>query len=196
MFNQKLTDRLILASASPRRREMLSAIGLRFEIEATDIDETVLPHEAPELMVKRLALAKAQAVAIKDPRAWVVGADTTVVIDQIILGKPADAAEAASMLKMLSAREHQVLSAFSIVNHDRGITHSETHLSKVKMVSMSDTLIADYIATGEPLDKAGGYAIQGLGAALVESIEGSYTNIVGLNLNALIAALRKLGWIE
>lgn len=196
MFNQKPTDRLILASSSPRRREMLAAVGLKFDVIAADLDETALHQESPRAMVERLAAAKAQVVSQKFPSAWVLAADTTVVIEQEMLGKPGDASEAFLMLQKLSARKHSVFSAFSIINLQREIAHHESHASQVQMAPLSDALISKYITSGEPLDKAGAYAIQGLGACLVESIEGSYTNVVGLNLSATISALRKLGCIE
>ena len=175
---------------------MLSSLGIRFEVVAADLDETILAGESADSMVQRLASAKAQAIARRFPAAWILAADTTVVLDQVILGKPSDAADAGAMLNKLSAREHIVLSAFSIINLDRGVSHTETHQSKVRMAAMSRALIADYVATGEPLDKAGAYAIQGLGAALVEGIEGSYTNVVGLNLSALVEALRRYGCLQ
>ena len=175
---------------------MLAAVGLKFDVIAADLDETALHQESPRAMVERLAAAKAQVVSQKFPSAWVLAADTTVVIEQEMLGKPGDASEAFLMLQKLSARKHSVFSAFSIINLQREIAHHESHASQVQMAPLSDALISKYITSGEPLDKAGAYAIQGLGACLVESIEGSYTNVVGLNLSATISALRKLGCIE
>lgn len=171
---------LILASASPRRRELLDQIGVCYRVQVADVDETLLPGEAPAAYVTRLALAKARAVAALPAAGGlpVLGADTTVVIDGDVLAKPVDAADAARMLTMLAGREHQVLTAVALVAD----TRAETRLSvtTVRFRPLAAATIDRYVATGEPMDKAGGYGIQGLGGALVASLTGSYTGVVGL----------------
>lgn len=193
MYSQKTNERLILASSSPRRREMLSAVGILFDVVAADIDESVSPDESAEAMVQRLALAKAELVSKQFPAAWILAADTTVTIDQLILGKPEDKQEAISMLRRLNGREHVVFSAFAICNLEREIIYHEVHSTQVRIVKMSHELIEKYVDSGEPLDKAGAYAIQGRGSALVDSVVGSYTNVVGINLSAALGALQKFG---
>lgn len=171
---------LILASASPRRRELLDQIGVRYRVQVADVDETLQPGEAPAAYVTRLALAKARAVAALPVAAGlpVLGADTTVVIDGEVLAKPVDAADAVRMLTRLAGREHQVLTAVALVAGAR----AETGLSvtTVRFRPLAAATIDRYVATGEPMDKAGGYGIQGLGGALVASLTGSYTGVVGL----------------
>ena len=188
-------QRLILASQSPRRRELLQDAGIRFDILPADADETEIPGEPAKQMVERLALAKADKIATAHPTAWVLAADTTVVIDGKILGKPLDQADAARMLGMIQGREHEVWGGICLVNRQSGFTKSETHCTKVKMRSLTPAEIKNYIQTGEPMDKAGSYAIQGIGAGLVEAVNGSYTNVVGLNLSATLALLRVAGII-
>ena len=171
---------LILASASPRRRELLDQIGVRYRVQVADVDETLQPGEAPAAYVTRLALAKARAGAALAVAAGlpVLGADTTVVIDGEVLAKPVDAADAVRMLTRLAGREHQVLTAVALVAGPR----AETGLSvtAVRFRPLAAATIDRYVATGEPMDKAGGYGIQGLGGALVASLTGSYTGVVGL----------------
>lgn len=171
---------LILASASPRRRELLDQIGVRYRVQVADVDETLQPGEAPAAYVTRLALAKARAVAALPAAAGlpVLGADTTVVVDGDVLAKPVDAADAVRMLTRLAGREHQVLTAVALVAG----TRADTRLSvtTVRFRPLAAATIDRYVATGEPMDKAGGYGIQGLGGALVASLTGSYTGVVGL----------------
>jgi septum formation protein len=175
---------LVLASASPRRRELLAQIGVRHAVIVADVDELVIAGEAPAAYVERLACAKARAVDARGglPGAPlpVLGADTTVVIDGCILGKPDDAGDAARILRLLSGREHQVLTAVAVCRGDRLLSRVST--TRVWFRDLDDARIARYIATGEPLDKAGAYGIQGFGAALVARIDGSYTGVVGLPL--------------
>lgn len=185
-------DFIYLASASPRRSELLRQIGVRFTVRAAAIPEEPLPGEAPERYVERLAAAKAEtvwaAVAGRDP---VLGADTAVVLDGEILGKPADAAEAASMLERLSGRTHEVLTAVA-VRHAGGL---EKRLSRTE-VRFRATTAAErlaYCATGEPFDKAGGYGIQGHAAVFVEELRGSYSGVVGLPLCETAALLARCG---
>ncbi|RIL06065.1 MAG: septum formation protein Maf [Proteobacteria bacterium] len=191
MFKQSDTQRIILASASPRRRELLEGLGLRFKVEPADCDESILPGESPKEMVSRLAAMKAQSLSKRYPEAWIVGADTTVVLDGAILGKPESAEEAASMLGKLSGRWHVVWGGVALINSAKGISHVECHFSEVEMEPMPPEMIAAYVHSCEPMDKAGSYAIQGIGAALVAQVKGSYTNVVGLNLNALVRLLRR-----
>lgn len=183
---------LILASASPRRRELLAQVGVRARVQVADVDETALPGEPPADYVSRLALAKARAVRSRRRQAGdvelpVLGADTTVVIDGQLLAKPADAADAGAMLARLSGREHEVLTAVALVAGDReAVRLSRT---RVRFRALGAELIARYVASGEPMDKAGGYGIQGLGGALVAHIDGSYTGVVGLPLGETIDLL-------
>lgn len=180
---------LILASASPRRRDLLAQAGIACEVRPTDMDETPLADEQPDAYVQRLARAKAGAIP-GDGRP-VLGADTAVVLDGSILGKPADTADAARMLRALSGREHRVHSAVALVAGDRCEECCVT--VRVRMRQLDDAEIDAYCRTGEPLDKAGGYAIQGRAAAFVERIDGSYTAVVGLPLYETLALLRAAG---
>lgn len=169
---------LILASRSPRRAELLAAAGFTFEVLAVDVDETPRVGESPRDYVERLAVEKAQAVAARRPGEVVLGADTTVVVDGRILEKPRDAADAAAMLRALSGRAHEVLTGVAVVAPGRTRTGVESTL--VWFDPLSDEEIARYVASGEPLDKAGAYGIQGLASRFIPRIEGSYTNVVGL----------------
>lgn len=183
--------RLILASQSPRRRDLLSLIGLAHEVMPADVDESVLPDESPAAHAERLARAKACAIAVLDRDAIVVGSDTIVVLDGHILGKPADATDAARMLRMLSGRTHTVLTAVAVA---RGTSlASSVESVEVTFRALSDELIASYVATGEPLDKAGAYGIQGYGATIVERIHGDYFAVMGLALGRLVDLLGAVG---
>ena len=179
---------LVLASASPRRRELLAQVGVRARVEVADIDESVRPDEQPAAYVRRLALGKARAVAARAGGLPVLGADTSVVVDGVVLGKPADAPAAAAMLRQLSGRAHRVLTAVALYADGR----EDWRLSdtQVWFRDLDDGLIGRYVASGEPLDKAGGYGIQGLGGALVTRLEGSYTGVVGLPLAETIDLLQ------
>jgi septum formation protein len=169
---------IILASASPRRREILTAAGIDHAVDAANVDETPLAGELPHAYAERLARAKAVAVARRHPEALVIGADTVVVIDDEILGKPVDAADARRMLEQLSGREHAVLTAVAVA---RGAAlESGVSATAVWMRPIAAAEIAAYVATGEPMDKAGAYAIQGGAAAFVERISGDFDNVVGL----------------
>lgn len=185
-------ERLVLASASPRRRELLAALGLDFEVRPVDLDETPLPGEAPPDYVTRLALAKASARVA--PGEWVLAADTVVVIDGALLGKPAGPDEAREMLARLAGREHEVFTGVAVL-HDgepRRVA-AAVERTAVRMASLSSAEIDWYVATGEPMDKAGAYAVQGLGALLVEAVFGNYTNVVGLPLPATRRLFAELG---
>lgn len=188
LFEQ--SEEIILASASPRRLELLSQVGLAFSVQPAHVDETPLPNEPAKEMVERLAYAKAVA---GDFPGWRLGADTTVVLDGEVLGKPDHEAHAQQMLGRLQGRMHEVWGAFCLFRKRDGRTFVQSHMSRVWIVPMSADEIARYVATREPMDKAGSYAIQGLGTQLVSRVEGSYTNVVGLNVAACVAAMRTLG---
>lgn len=187
---------LILASSSPRRRALLAECGLVLPVSAPDCDETIVAQERPEKMVERLALLKADTLAAKYREAWLIGADTTVAIDGIILGKPADYAEAVRMLTMLQGRQHEVYGGIALVNLASQIADHAVYRSVVRMRAMDRPMIDAYVSTAEPMDKAGAYAIQGIGASLIDGVQGSYTNVVGLNLCGLLTMLLDRGVIE
>lgn len=189
------TDQIILASGSPRRRELLEQIGLEFEVIPSSAAEDVLPEETPDQLVQRLSLAKAQEVAMRPDvnGRWFIGSDTIVLSDGFILGKPRDNDHAMHMLRQLSGREHQVLSGIAVIDKLSGRQHVEAVATRVRFRDLTDTEITRYIATGEPADKAGAYAIQGLGVCFVAGIEGSYSNVVGLPLCRLTLVLKDFG---
>lgn len=180
---------LVLASGSPRRRDLLTEIGARFEIVLRPIDERCRPDEAPRAYARRMAVEKAQAVRAARPGTWLLAADTVVEIDDHILGKPEDAIEARSMLSRLSGRVHRVLTAVTLVGPDETAHLDEVVTSQVRFRPMSAQEIDAYVDTGEPLDKAGAYAVQGLGGQFVESVDGSYSAVVGLPMEVVRAAL-------
>lgn len=190
--------KVILASSSPRRAEILRNAGIAFQIHATEIDETAFPCETPHAMVARLAEAKARAAASQmdaDLRECIiVGADTTVELDGKILGKPRDSADAREMLVTLSGRSHHVLTGLFLLRLPGGATQTAIENSAVTFAPLSEKEIDAYVATGEPLGKAGAYAIQGLAGRYISRIEGCYFNVVGLPLARLYALLRELGW--
>jgi septum formation protein len=183
---------LILASASPRRRELLGGLGLRFTIRAADLDETPHPGEAPDETVLRLAREKAAAQA--HPGELVLAADTVVVIDGELLGKPRDPEDARHMLGRIAGREHTVLTAVALEEPGRDRRAVEMATSRVRMAPLTPERIEWYVATGEPLDKAGSYAVQGIGALFVEEIFGNYTNVVGLPLPLTQRLVREIGY--
>jgi septum formation protein len=189
-----VTAPLVLASASPRRRELLERVGVPVEIRPADIDESVRDGEAPEVYVARLAREKAIAVAGRGER-WVLAADTTVTLDGAILGKAETPGEAADMLRRLSGRTHRVLTAFALVGERGGEPCVREGLvaSDVVMVELDAATVADYVASGEWRGKAGAYAIQGIAAGLVSAVHGSVTNVAGLPLAEVLAALREVG---
>ena len=172
-------DRIILASASPRRAELLRAAGIDFDVRPADIDETMRPGEEPADYVSRLAEAKARAVHERDGNQTVLAADTAVVVDGQILGKPMDEADAKRMLRMLGGRSHEVLTAVSLF-HPGEIVDTRIDATTVEFAELSDADIEWYVSSGEPMDKAGAYAVQGLASRFVTRIDGSYSNVVGL----------------
>jgi septum formation protein len=180
-------DHLVLASASPRRRDLLSAVGLRFTVVPADIDETPFAAEEPLAYVERLAVEKARAVDGE----VVLAADTTVAIDGRILGKPRDRADAAAMLRSLRGRTHAVHTGVAL--RRGGQVASAVVTSEVTFAPVTDAWIEWYVATGEPLDKAGAYAVQGAGGLFVAAVEGSPSNVVGLPLHLIAVLARRLG---
>jgi septum formation protein len=189
---------LVLASASPRRSELLARVGAQFAVVPSAIAEDALPGETPREHVLRLAREKAHDVAARPdvPGRWFLGSDTVVVRDATILGKPRDADEATAMLTSLSGRRHLVLSGFAVFDRDNGITVAEVVETQVRFKELTPREIAGYIASGEPFDKAGAYAIQGLGTFMVLDIAGSYTNVVGLPLCEVLTVLEGLGAVQ
>lgn len=183
--------RLVLASGSPRRADLLRAAGIPFEVFPVDVDEHFGLGEKPEHAVARLAELKAVVGAASHPGAVVLGADTTVVIRGQVLAKPTDAADAARMLRLLSGRTHEVLTGVCVCHRGRRLVHVEP--TRVRMARLGDSEIAWYVATGEPFDKAGGYAVQGLASRFIEGIDGSYSNVVGLPISSVYELLKELG---
>lgn len=189
-----MTSEFVLASSSPRREKLLRKLGIDFIIISPNVIEKRAHGESPDEYVLRVSLEKALAVAATlEHKNIVIGADTIVVCDRCILGKPKDEEEAKSMLMTLSGRYHQVMTGLSIVRSKREIMHTENVKSMVKFKSLKPHEIEEYVSTNEPLDKAGGYAAQGIGAFMIEEIHGSFTNVVGLPLSSLSNALRNLG---
>jgi septum formation protein len=179
---------LVLASASPRRQELLRNAGIPFEVQPADIPEDPLPGEPAKACAERLARGKALTVARRRPDEIVLGADTVVVVDGQLLGKPSDAADAARMLRLLSGRKHQVITGVCLVARGEPSVSSETTV--VTMNDLTDQDIADYVASGEPMDKAGAYAIQGIASRWIPRIEGDYGNVVGLPVALVFRMLR------
>ena len=189
-------SRLILASKSPRRSELLKQAGLTFSVIPSDFDEDTVALSNPDSDVVTLAESKALDISRKHPDAWVIGADTIVLIGRKILGKPASAEEAFEMLQRLSGKTHQVLTGYCICCKKKNRVFSETVKTDVNFKRLTDAEINWYIQTGEPFDKAGGYAIQGIGSFLVRSINGSYTNVVGLPMCEVMEHLIREGAVE
>jgi len=185
-------SRLILASSSPRRKELLELANLPFEILVSDIEETIPENELPETIVQLLARQKAMAVAEKARDAYVIGADTVVVYNDIILGKPKTTEDAYATLKMLSDKTHEVLTGVSIISPESEMTFFER--TKVTFWPLAEEEIKQYIVSGEPMDKAGSYGIQGRGSLLVKKIEGDYFSVVGLPIARTVRELKKLGF--
>ncbi len=181
--------KLILASASPRRSEILQSVGWKFETDIPDIDESEAAGESPETYVQRLAQTKAETIASRHAGEIVLGADTTVVIDNQIIGKPIDVEDAKRMLKMLSGKWHEVLTGIAIVND--GETRVGVQNTRVKFAEMSNAEISFLIEKGDPLDKAGAYAVQAQAALFIEGIEGDYWNVVGLPINLVYRLVRR-----
>jgi septum formation protein len=208
--------RLVLASASPRRADLLRAAGIEFDVRPADIDETMDPEETPDGYVRRVAQLKAEAATRREPGRVILGADTVVLIDYRVLGKPSDEADARRMLRLLSGREHVVMTAVCLINqagpaeigpaeigqaeaghyvHQGGSKRIQTGVARttVEFAPLSDPEIDAYIASGEPMGKAGAYAIQGLGSRFVTRIDGSYSNVVGLPVALVYNLCRHAG---
>jgi septum formation protein len=183
--------RVVLASSSPRRRDLLNLVGISHEVRAPNIDETMRARETPRRHAERLAREKAKAIATRDPNLITIGADTIVVVNRKVLGKPRDTVQAAAMLKQLSGRQHTVVTAVAVARGKK--LRSAVEEVRVKFRKLHDDEIDAYIATGEPMDKAGAYGIQGYGATMVECVEGDYFAVMGLPLARLVGLLRDLG---
>jgi septum formation protein len=187
---------LILASASPRRAELLRAAGIEFDVLAADVDESVLPGETPREHVQRLAEAKARAIIPRAAGRLVLAADTVVVVGGVILGKPAGDSDARRMLRMLSGRAHEVMTGVCLAHEPAGAgphVISEIAVTGVEFAALSDAEIDCYVASVEPADKAGAYAIQGLASRFVTRIDGSYSNVVGLPVALVYRLCREAG---
>jgi septum formation protein len=187
---------LILASKSPRRSDLLKQAGLIFSTIPSDFDESSVTMSDPESYVRTLAKSKATDISKKHPDSWVLGADTIVLIDDRILGKPGSKDEARSMLKQLSGKTHQVITGYCLCCHKKNEFISETVRTDVRFKTLREAEIEWYIQTGEPFDKAGAYAIQGVGTFLVKSINGSYTNVVGLPICEVMGYLINAGVVQ
>ena len=187
-----MANRLILASKSPRRYDLLKQLGLDFKVIPSKIEEDFVPNESPREHVIRLAEAKAMDVSNRYIDCWVIGADTIVYIDGQILGKPRNEEEARKMLRLISGKEHRVLTGVSVRHLKKGKGECETVETAVRVKVLSPVEMDWYVRTGEPFDKAGGYGIQGIGSFMIESINGSYTNVVGLPLCELMQMLIRL----
>lgn len=172
---------------------MLSSIGLTFDVLPSNVPEVRAQGEAPEEYVARLSRDKAEAIASSHPDRWVIAADTTVLLGDELLEKPADAADAARMIGTIAGKTHMVYTGVTLLNVERGYRETRVSETEVRMLAMSESDIAWYVGTGEPFDKAGAYTIQGIGAMFIESIHGSYSNVVGLPLATLFQMLRKAG---
>jgi septum formation protein len=188
-----MKSRLILASKSPRRYDLLKQLGLDFEVIPSKIEEDFVPDESPQEHVIRLAEAKALDIGNQYSDRWVIAADTIVYVDGIILGKPKDRREAVDMLRLISGKKHRVLTGISVQHSKKGKGDSEAVETAVKVKSLSPVEMDWYVGTGEPFDKAGGYGIQGVGSFMIEAINGSYTNVVGLPLCELLQMLIRVG---
>jgi len=187
MFTARIP--LILASASPRRKDFLNSLGFTFSIDPADIDETPLPAEPPDAFAQRMARDKAQALSILHPHKCIIAADTVVALDERIYGKPQNPEQALIFLKQLQGRTHQVITGFSVLARQYNIEAWSTETTMVTFGHFETSVLQSYVNTGDPLDKAGAYGIQGIGTFLVHSIEGSYSNVVGLPLTQLLNTL-------
>jgi septum formation protein len=183
---------IVLASSSPRRQELLRNAGISFVVQAADILETPRTGEEPRALAERLALEKANAVFLQRPSDFVLGADTIVVVEAQILGKPRDEADAARMLRLLSGRSHRVITGVCLMGPGFVDVRSESTVVSVSKLSEQD--ISSYVATGEPMDKAGAYAIQGIASRWISRLEGDYFNVVGLPVGLVYGMLKEHGW--
>jgi nucleoside triphosphate pyrophosphatase len=184
---------VILASASPRRRELLARLSIPFTVMPANVDEQLRPGETPLAYVVRLAQAKAACIAQRFPEALVLGADTVVVLDRHIMGKPEDVAHARRMLARLSGQQHTVITGLALLHHSRRLRYLDSVSTRVRFRPLAAAEIEQYLASGEPFDKAGAYAIQGRAGAFVAAVEGCYTNVVGLPVQRTAALLQAAG---
>jgi septum formation protein len=184
----------ILASASPRRRQWMEALQIPYEIWKPEVDETPLPNEEPEVMVERLARAKAEIVALVNPGRWVIAADTTVAVDHHVLGKPVDTDDAVRMMGLIQGRNHEVHTGLCL--RKDGEIHSLVDTAEVFLRPVREAQARWYAATGEPMDKAGGYAAQGIAALFIDRIEGSFATVMGFPVERFSELTRKLGLLR
>ncbi len=191
-----LSSPFILASASPRRKELLRSVGLKLKIIPAHVDETHINGESPQTHVRRLSCDKATVIADQHPKALVLGADTIVVIDGLILGKPKSKSQARAMLERLSNRQHIVFTGFTIVSAGSGISKTKVVRSAVRFKKISPEEMDWYVNCDEPYDKAGGYAVQGKGAYFIKAIRGSYTNVIGLPLCEVLEELKRIDAVD
>lgn len=187
-----VSTHLILASASPRRQDLLKLLPYEFAVLPADIDETQHEHERPIDYVTRLALEKARKIAVLHPDSYVIGADTIVVLDNLVLGKPKDEEDAQKILSQLSGLIHQVISSYAVVSEARNFLIQKTVITEVEFNLITEKDIVDYVATKEPMDKAGAYALQGIAAKFIRRINGSHTNVIGLDIASLKIDLEKI----
>ena len=193
----KETADIILASASPRRLELLGSTGIAFRVMPSTVDEPPAEGgETPGGYALRMARLKARDVAWGHPGSYVLGADTVVAVGEHVLGKPVDVDDAKRMLAMLSGREHTVVTGCVLIGPTGEVAWEDAPVSKVTFATLTEEAIAAYVATGEPMDKAGGYAIQGLGAFMIAKVDGSYTNVVGLPVSEVVRQLRMLNAVS
>jgi septum formation protein len=184
-------QKIILASQSPRRKKILEQVGLDFDVVVSDFDEAKIKFKTPQEMVEKLSLEKVKIIAKKYPKAIIIGADTTVIFKNEIIGKPKSKADAFRILRLLSGNTHEIVTGFTVIKGNKSITKHV--ISKVRFKKMTEAEIKAYIATGEPMDKAGGYGIQERGSLFIESIDGDYFNVVGLPIFAVAEALKEFG---
>ena len=188
-----MSVRFVLASSSPRRRDLLGSIGAEFDVIPSHIPEERGEGETPEEYVARLSREKAHAVSVHHPDRWIIAADTTVALDDLVLEKPADAEDAKRMLAAIAGKTHVVYTGVTLTRSEPHYIDTHVATSEVRMLAMTSRDIAWYVETGEPLDKAGAYAAQGVGGMFIDSIHGSFTNVVGLPLALLFQMLRRAG---
>ena len=193
MYNN--SESIVLASGSPRRKEFLESLGLHFNVAVASIDEYAMEAERAEDFVLRMAKEKAAAVGAQFPDSWVISGDTVVCLGQAILGKPTSRENAVELLLQLAGQTHFVRSSFCVLQQRKNIIRTHCVATSVRFTNFSQKVARAYVATGEPMDKAGGYGIQGVGGVLVESIEGSYSNVVGLPMAELVSVLENEGVI-
>ena len=187
------TKKIILASASPRRKEILEKTGLKFMVDASDYEEDLSLRMPARRLARYLSCEKAKAIANRYKNAIIIAADTIICLDDKVFGKPRNESDAKRMLNIMNGRSHYVITGFTVIDTGEGQSVSRSIVTKVYFKKITRKWIEEYVSTGEPLDKAGAYAIQGLGAAIVKKIEGDYNNVVGLPIDALMKALRKFG---